>query len=64
MNLLDSQCSQKCSYEIDFSFVTLSLDKRKNAGNQRFFSIRSERTPYFTSVKITCLRNFGEYFFN
>ena len=56
--------SKKVEFELKYSAIYCILQKEKTLEISVFLLYWFVLKPYFTSVKITCLRNFGEYFFN
>lgn len=56
---------KKCSHSNDFSCNQYSeINKKKKRWSSVFLLYWFVLNAYFTSVNTTCLRSFGEYFFN
>ena len=55
---------KKVEFELKYSAINCNWQKEKTLEISVFLLYWFVLNPYFTSVKITCLRNFGEYFFN
>lgn len=55
---------KKVEIELKYSSIYRVWQKEKTLEISVFLLYWFVVNPYFTSVKITCLRNFGEYFFN
>lgn len=62
--LISKKGSEKGSASNDFPCNILKLTKRKNAWISVFLLCWFVLNAYLTSVNTTCLRSFGEYFFN
>ena len=61
---LTKKVEKKVEFELKYNAIYCILQKEKTLEISVFLMYWFVLNAYFTSVKITCLRNFGEYFFN
>ena len=62
--VLRKKVEKKVEFELKYNAIYCILQKEKTLEISVFLFYWFVLNLYFTSVKITCLRNFGEYFFN